>query len=300
MLPNDYFGLRFPSKEGAMRGYSSPRRRGLTLIELLITVAIVAVLLALCLVAVHRIRNAANLTQSKNNLKNIVMATHSLADTSGRLPVAPVSRLNANGALMAIKPSKSVFHSILPFIEQSAFRQGGQYQGPFGHIIPLFLSPGDPTVDEAVSKKLAVTSYAANALVFRDGLPIASTFADGSSNTVAFAEHYAHNCHGYSFYYLNNQMPIYHYRRATFADVGDEVPITSGSPPVSTSADGLTFQVAPTLANCNSRIAQSPYYGGLPVAMGDGGVRTLAPSMSAPTYWALITPAAGDTPDGDW
>jgi hypothetical protein len=36
------------------------------------------------------------------------------------------------------------------------------------------------------------------------------------------------------------------------------------------------------------------------VALADGSVRTLAPSMSEYTYWAAVTPAGGETLGTDW
>jgi hypothetical protein len=61
-----------------------------------------------------------------------------------------------------------------------------------------------------------------------------------------------------------------------------------------------TFQVRPSMDQCNPAIPQTPHRGGMLAGLGDGSVRTLAPGMSPTTFWAAVTPAAGETLGSDW
>ena len=54
--------------------------------------------------------------------------------------------------------------------------------------------------------------------------------------------------------------------------------------------DGTKFQTQPTSLTCNTGYAQTGHNGGMVIAMADASARTVAPSVSQPTWLAVCTP----------
>jgi prepilin-type N-terminal cleavage/methylation domain-containing protein len=90
-----------------MRQNRLPARSGFSLVELLVVMAIIAILAALLLPAVQSVREAANRTSCANNLKQIGLAMQMYVNDKGALPP---SRLENGGATWAVL--------ILPYLEQ--------------------------------------------------------------------------------------------------------------------------------------------------------------------------------------
>ncbi len=238
-----------------------------------------------------------------NNLRQIVFAVHNFSDAhAGGLP--PVG----DGEAIQTHPNlftpavhvPALFVQILPYIE--ARNQASGKKKRF-HLVPLYISPGDPTGALAIVDDAPVSSYAANAQAFKGTPRVSTTFHDGMSNTIAFAEHYAYKCNGGSFYY-SHSWPGSN-GRASFADIGDIIPVTQGNPPVTMpstmpKASVTTFQAAPRITECSGYVAQTPHSSGMLVALADGSVRQLAPNISPATYWAAVTPAGSEVFGSDW
>jgi prepilin-type processing-associated H-X9-DG protein/prepilin-type N-terminal cleavage/methylation domain-containing protein len=121
-------------------------RRGVTLVELVVVLAILAVLIGLLLPAVQKVREAASRMKCANNLKQFGLAMHGFHDARGYLPPGITTWMNGEDA------AHTGFTYMLPFLEQdNVYRQFDLtkqwYQranyAPVAVEIPLFYCPSN-------------------------------------------------------------------------------------------------------------------------------------------------------------
>lgn len=172
------------------------RRSGMTLVELLVVMAIIAVLASLLLPAVQKSREAARQTECRNNLKQYGIALHAYHAAVGSFPVgASYAPERAGTPNFPEMRGSSFFYSILPWMDQQALfdaldaEANGGIAGVFSptnpngpklnRVSPNFLNcPGSQLAKWALPPnvqspfQLATTTYIGiSGGAFRYGLP---------------------------------------------------------------------------------------------------------------------------------
>jgi prepilin-type processing-associated H-X9-DG protein len=144
------FGFRRPDRPPAIR-------RAFSLIELLVIIAIIAILIGLLLPAVQKVRESAARAKCANNLKQMGLALLGYHDTHNMFPrggyaTAMVPQA-ATATQVAISTKLSWSASVLPWLEQDALYRTIRADLPFNEpanlpagqtVLAVFLCPTSP------------------------------------------------------------------------------------------------------------------------------------------------------------
>ena len=300
------------------------RRPGFTIIELLVVIAIIGILIALLLPAVQQAREAARLTQCKNNLKQIALALHNYESTHRVFAPGYIHKFGPVGT-----PEFEANHAgsawgtmLLPQLDRANLYQELDASIPVWHPanlaprerhLPVFLCPSDPYSEDGFVvrddtatpiERYAAASYAANwgpsdALVNLDDTPLQSRgvffrnsstrvrdVIDGLTNTLAFGER------------TNGPIPTSQptagghsvFETAWCAAVRDvdDLPDDHGHMVL------FETQFRPNQIDGDDKGLSAPHEGMCQFALCDGSVRAISENIDANLYNALGTRADGE------
>jgi Protein of unknown function (DUF1559) len=273
---------------------SRSARGAVTLVEVLVVIAIIAMLVGLLLPATRRIREPAARMQCQNNLKQLMLALHTFESTerpseysSAGHADAPPDRSFPPGCFgSGTTPEErlSWMVALLPYLEQeSLFRQFDGEKGAAGNLpagktrIKTFLCPAAKEVGtaEAVTHYVAMSGIgreaagqppgaAGNGFMGYDRLTSLALITDGTSHTIALME--------------------------TRFDLG---PWARGG-----ASNVRGFDPADVPLHGDQR-PFGGHAGGMLAAMADGSVRFIRSSIEPQKLAAAITIAGGDPVDLD-
>jgi prepilin-type N-terminal cleavage/methylation domain-containing protein len=307
-----------------VRKTRTPRRQcAFTLIELLVVIAIIAILIGLLLPAVQKVREAAARAKCSNNLHQMGVAVANYESAYGVIP--PAWSSNAG------QQYGSVHFWLLPYIEQNNVYVacGNNSWNGNNTQIKTYQCPSDPT--KWTSYPNSGTSYAFNLLVFAsagggwgyDHKPgsLQNSMPDGTSNTVIFGERYmwcnpSWGGHTDPVWAANPwstpngpwAIPAFGYTTARNQPYGfpnlQEGPGSGYYPDMGWNSVGgssnIAFQTAPSAAACNWGVLQTGHTGTMQVAMGDGSVKGVTPSISVQTWTMACHPSDGNPLPSNW
>lgn len=185
-------------------------RPAFSLLELLLVVAIIAMLAGLLLAAVQRVREAAARARCLDHLKQIGLALHGHHDARGHFPPGisfgsgrdPQRYMSWLTRLLPFCERTDLWASAeAAFAEERDFRKSPPHVG-IGTVVPSYICPSDdrvavPSYAFAGPRPVAFTSYLGNegvnwarhdGVLFVDARLRLADVTDGTSNTIAAGE----------------------------------------------------------------------------------------------------------------
>jgi prepilin-type N-terminal cleavage/methylation domain-containing protein/prepilin-type processing-associated H-X9-DG protein len=291
-------------------------RRGFSVIELLVAISVIAVLIALLVPAVQKVRDAAARTECGNNLHQIGLAVHHYHEEKKVFP-AGLREFSDPFSL------SSWLTHILPYLEQQelwAVTQVAYKQSPspfnnpphvgFATVIPAYVCPAEPRaaqvqIDQVTGQQVSFTCYLGvsgknlntrDGVFYRDSKIRTADITDGSSNTLLAGERPPSTNFNYGYWYAGAGQNL--------TGSGDMIlgvqeqnvlTVTTGSCPPGT----YSFAPGSVTNQCDFFHFWSLHIGGAHFLFADGSVRFLSYS-AAPILPALASRAGGEIVTDAW
>ncbi len=245
-------------------------------------IVVPAVLIALLLPAVQQAREAARRTQSKNNLKQIVLALHNFESTYRHLPqgTIPSKKLKAEERQSWLVP-------LLPFIEQHALYNSMNVN------LQDSVKWNDDSLEDANQTAITIFQNPSQQKGFQDGEPATTDYA-GWAGVGKDAP--TEKC-------KPEKKGIFGYDRLTrFADITDGTSNTIMVSDVVAKGRGpwaqggtATIRALTSKPYVNGADGiGSPHTGGFHAALADGSVRFISQNINEDLLEALATLAGGE------
>ena len=297
---------------GGCRRLRSRPRAGLTILEVLVVISVLALLAALILPAIQKSRSAARGLSCQNNLRQLMLATEAFVAANESYP-----------CLFGTPLHNGVHVQLLPYLEQRPLADqiaaddlpGGSSKD----LVEVYLCPDDPA--RGSDKHWQPTSYGYNTGSGLDGWPHLGPFAantirprnvkDGFGTTAAFAEIAPKR---------ESSRRLWRLRLNVFTTPPEEVAPACdalvestaeshghllrgvGWPTANIFAAGYNHTLPPNRRSCfltspnsdrsyssfpASHNAASPHQGAIHTAFLDGSVRTISNAVSPPVWQSL-------------
>jgi prepilin-type N-terminal cleavage/methylation domain-containing protein/prepilin-type processing-associated H-X9-DG protein len=288
------------------------RRRGFTLVELLVVISVITILIALLLPAVQQAREAARRTSCRNNLKQIGLALSNYENVNKVLPPSSTSQIDLG--VWSPNPTQYHLHSwaslLLPYLEEQTLTNKINYD----------VSSLDSQNRQVASQIL--TNYRCPSYSGRDYSQ--SSLYLALSDRYAIRNYAAMGATTIGKLYLNPDGVFYARSSTRTSDVRDGTSMTifiveTREQDVAVWIDGGTGSLAghpyddsnpPDYALSACALNYTPYFtpvagsgqgvkclygpssmhpGGVNHLFGDGSVRFIAPDINPSIYDALVT-----------